>query len=172
MKLVSVIPAAHKAAIVSSFADAVALQDKHIQKAVDIMALHHKTAKTGLTKKVWAALRAPKAAHKVEIIELFDSIPSLEKGTRKNLCTAFWAAFETGKPFKRSQGVAKSKAKAKAAKTKTGKVETTDREALDATLVKALKQMRLLGLTGLAADVFDVLTEVLTDFVEPADAAE
>jgi hypothetical protein len=168
MKNVSIVPAAHKAAIVSSFANAIAEQDKHIQKAVDFMTTHHKAAKTGLTKKVWAALRAPKAAHKVEIIELFDSIPSLEKGTRKNLCTAFWAAFETGKPFKRSQGVAKSKAKA--AKVKTGKVETTDREALDATLVKALKQMRLLGLTGLAADVFDVLTEVLTDFVEPAEA--
>ena len=172
MRVVTIVPAATKAAIVASFVDAVATQDQHIQKAVDCMTLHFKGAKTGLTKKVWAALRAPKAAHKVEIIEMFDSIPSLEKATRKNLATAFWAAFETGKPFKRSHGVAKSKAKAKAAKQKTGKVESTDRAALDETIFKALKQARLLGLTSFAAELVDLCAESLDGFEEPADNTE
>jgi hypothetical protein len=169
MNVVAIVPAATKAAIVKSFVDAVATQDQHIQKAVDSMTLHFKGAKTGLTKKVWAALRAPKAAHKVEIIELFDSIPGLEKNTRKFLCGAFWMAFETGKPFKRSSVFAKSKAKAKAAKTKTGKVESTDRAALDETLFKALKQARLLGLTGFASELIDLCAESLDGFEEPAD---
>lgn len=169
MNVSSIVPAATKAAIVKSFVDAVAAQDQHIQKAVDCMTVYFKGAKTGLTKKVWAALRAPKAAHKVEIIELFDSIPGLEKTTRKFLCGAFWMAFETGKPFKRSSVFAKSKAKAKAAKAKTGKVESTDRAALDETLFKALKQARLLGLTGFAADLVDFCAEALDGFEEPAD---
>lgn len=169
MQVVTIVPAATKAAIVASFVDAVALQDQHIQKAVDCMTLHFKGAKTGLTKKVWAQLRAPKAAHKVEIIELFDSIPGLEKTTRKFLCGAFWMAFETGKPFKRSSVFAKSKAKAKAAKAKTGKVESTDRAALDETLFKALKQARLLGLTTFAAEMVDLCAESLDGFEEPAD---
>jgi hypothetical protein len=169
MNVSSIVPATVKASIVSSFVDAAAAQDQHIQKAVDCMTIHFKGAKTGLTKKVWAALRAPKAAHKVEIIELFDSIPGLEKTTRKFLCGAFWMAFETGKPFKRSSVFAKSKAKAKAAKAKTGKVESTDRAALDETLFKALKQARLLGLTGFAADMVDLCAEALDGFEEPAD---
>lgn len=170
MNVSSIVPATVKASIVSSFVDAAAAQDQNIQKAVDCMTVHFRGAKTGLTKKVWAALRAPKAAHKVEIIELFDSIPGIETATRKNLATAFWAAFETGKPFKRSHGFAKSKAKA--AKAKTGKVESTDRAALDETLFKALKQARLLGLTGFAAELVDLCAESLDGFEEPADNAE
>jgi len=58
------------------------------------------------------------------------------------------------------------KAKGGAA-TKAGKVESTDRKALDETLCKALKQARLLGLTEFAAQILDVAIESLDGFEEP-----
>ena len=49
---------------------------------------------------------------------------------------------------------------------KAGKVESTTRKDLDDTARKFLKQARLLGLTGLAADVLDVLVAGLDGFTE------
>lgn len=60
------------------------------------------------------------------------------------------------------------KAKGSAA-TKAGKVESTDRAALDATLAKALKQARLLGLVEFAASVLDLAIESLDGFKEPTE---
>jgi len=63
--------------------------------------------------------------------------------------------------------------KSKAAKeraAKAGKVESTDRAALDATINKALKQARLLGQKGWAAEVEALCLEYLHEF--KVDAAE
>ena len=52
-------------------------------------------------------------------------------------------------------------------KTKgSGPVQSTDREALDKTISKALAQMRILGLTELAADTLDLMLERLDGFTE------
>ena len=53
---------------------------------------------------------------------------------------------------------------------KAGPVKSTTREALDATLCKALAQARLLGLTEFAACVLDVCLERLDGFKEPEAA--
>lgn len=55
------------------------------------------------------------------------------------------------------------------AATKAGKVESTDRAALDATLAKALKQARMLGLVEFAASVLDLAIESLDGFKEPTE---
>ena len=142
-------------------------EDKVIQRAVDTMALAYVTAVSakGITKAQWAALRAPKAAHKVEVSEMFAAIPSITDATRRNLATAFWMAFESGEPFNRSAVKDKSESK-KDAKPTTGKVESTNRAALDKTLSKAIKQARLLGLTEFAAVLLDHCVESLDTFKE------
>ena len=53
--------------------------------------------------------------------------------------------------------------------TKAGKVESTDRAALDATIVKALKQARMLGLLDFAATLLDHAIESLDGFTEPTE---
>jgi hypothetical protein len=55
---------------------------------------------------------------------------------------------------------------------KAGKVSTTDRKAVDATASKLLKQLRLIGLVGLAADVLDILTATLEGFTETQESPE
>jgi hypothetical protein len=147
-----------------------AAEDKVIGKAVDTMRVAYETAVSakGLTRAQWAALRAPKAAHKVEVAEMFAAIPSITDATRRNLATAFWMSFESGEPFDRSAVKNKSEAKSEA-KPKTGKVESTDRAALDKTLSKALKQARLLGLLDFAAVLLDHCIESLDDFTEAAE---
>jgi hypothetical protein len=62
-----------------------------------------------------------------------------------------------------------SKSKAGGDTGKSGGVESTDRNALDATACKLLKQARLLGLTDLAADLLDMLIERLDGFKESAE---
>lgn len=49
---------------------------------------------------------------------------------------------------------------------KAGKVESTSRAEVDATARKLLKQLRLIGLTELAADTLDLLVERLEGFTE------
>jgi hypothetical protein len=142
-------------------------EDKVIQKAVDTMVLSYVDAVSakGLSKAQWAALRAPKAAHKVEVSAMFAECAGITDATRRNLATAFWMAFESGKPFDRSAVKAKSEAKSEAKPT-TGKVESTTREALDKTLSKAIKQARLLGLTEFAAVLVDHCVDALDAFKE------
>jgi hypothetical protein len=160
--------------VIAQFAKSVATaekiqveENKAIDKAVDTMRLAFETADTakGLTKAQWAALRAPKAVHKVEVSAMFAECSGITDATRRNLATAFWMAFESGQPFDRSAVKAKSEAKSEA-KPKTGKVEVTDRAALDQTLSKALKQARLLGLLEFAAVLLDHCNECLDDFKE------
>lgn len=61
----------------------------------------------------------------------------------------------------------KAAAAAAAAAAKAGKVTSTSREDLDATISKALQQARTLGLTGFAADMLDLAIEALDGFKEP-----
>ena len=142
-------------------------EDKVIHRAVDTMALAYTTAVSAkdITKAQWAALRAPKAAHKVEVSAMFAECAGITDATRRNLATAFWMAFESGEPFDRSAVKAKSEAKSEG-KPKTGKVESTDRAALDKTLSKALHQARLLGLTEFAAVMLDHCVDCLDEFKE------
>ena len=60
-----------------------------------------------------------------------------------------------------------SKKAAATAAAKAGKVTSTSREDLDATLVKALQQARTLGLTRFAADMLDLAIGALDGFKEP-----
>ena len=142
-------------------------EDQAITKAVDTMVLSFETATTakGLTKAQWAASRAPKALHKVEVTAMFAECAGITDATRRNLATAFWMSFESGKPFDRSAVKAKSEAKSEAKPT-TGKVESTTRESLDKTLSKAIKQARLLGLTEFAAVMVDHCLASLDSFKE------
>jgi len=144
-------------------------EDKAIDKSVDAMRLAFETAESakGLTRAQWKELRAP-AAHKLEVTEMFKGCAGITDATRRNLATAFWMAFESGEAFSRSAVKNKSEAK-KEAKPKTGKVETTDRAALDQTLSKALKQARLLGLLDFAAVLLDHCIESLDDFNEATE---
>jgi hypothetical protein len=54
--------------------------------------------------------------------------------------------------------------------SKGGKIQSTDRAALDKTIQKMLVQARLLGLTEFAANVLDVCIDSLDDFNETQDA--
>jgi len=71
-----------------------------------------------------------------------------------------------GLPWGRQASYGKGKESA----GKAGKVESTDRTALDATINKALKQARLLGQKGWAAEVEALCLEYLHEF--KVDAAE
>lgn len=100
---------------------------------------------------------------------------TIERKTVTEYAQSAMRAFYWGVPFTQSLkndadmalpwGGAKTSDKA----SKAGKVESTDRAALDATICKALKQARLLGLTGFAADLLDMATGALDGFAEPAD---
>lgn len=151
----------------ATIAAAKVAEDKVIQKAVDTMVLSYAdtVSAKGLTKAQWAALRAPKALHKVEVSTMFSECSGITDATRRNLATAFWMSFESGKPFDRSAVKTKSEAKSEAKPT-TGKVESTTREALDKTLSKAIKQARLLGLTEFAAVLVDHCVDSLDAFKE------
>ena len=145
-------------------------EDKAINKSVDAMRLAYETAESakGLTRAQWKEVRAPKAEHKGEVTAMFKDCVGITDATRRNLATALWMAFESGEAFSRSAVKNKSEAK-KEAKPKTGKVETTDRAALDQTLSKALKQARLLGLLDFAAVLLDHCIESLDDFSEATE---
>jgi hypothetical protein len=67
-------------------------------------------------------------------------------------------ALPWGKTAKDSSGAGQS-----------GGVESTDRNALDATACKLIKQCRLLGLNDLAADLLDLMIERLDGFKEAAE---
>jgi hypothetical protein len=69
----------------------------------------------------------------------------------------------TGEKWSKSAGSKERAAKA-------GKVESTDRTALDQTLNKALRQARMLGLGGFAAEIETVCKDCLDGF--KVDAAE
>lgn len=66
-------------------------------------------------------------------------------------------------------GRAVEAAEAGAKPAKAGAVKSTTRADLDATLNKALQQMRLLKLDGLAADALDLFRDRLEGFEEKAD---
>jgi hypothetical protein len=60
-------------------------------------------------------------------------------------------------------------AKSEGGAGQSGGVESTDRNALDATASKLIKQCRLLSLNDLAADLLDLLIERLDGFKEAAE---
>jgi hypothetical protein len=136
-------------------------QDKAIQAVLDAMLIACDKPKAEFMKG-----NAKSNPARAQVKEMFDAIVS-ENCSAKSAAqyqTAFWIAFEQGVPFQRN--LVNKKAEAKAAKPKTGKVESTDRKALDATLSKAIHQARLLGLTEFAAELVDLCIESLDDFKE------
>ena len=101
-----------------------------------------------------------------------------QESARRNYKTSLKIAFCFNIPFAPSlfkdysakDGTAKTAKESKGDTAKTaGKVTSTTREELDKTLQKALHQMRLLKLHGLASDVLDVLQGTLSDFQEKAE---
>lgn len=101
------------------------------------------------------------------------AIGALERKTVTEYAQSAMRAFFYGMPFEQSLknnpdmalpwGGAKGGDKA----GKAGKVQSTSREDLDATLCKALAQARMLGLTEFAANILDLCIESLDGFEEP-----
>ena len=159
-------------AVVSKFkaeagavAAARAQQDKAIQACLDAMTIACVGSKAEFMKG-----NSKSNTARAEVKALFDKLVEgkfLAKSSAAMYQSSFWIAFENGVPFKRDLA---SKAKPETVKTettgKTGKVETTDRAALDATLNKVIKQARLLGLTEFAVSILDLALESLDKFVE------
>jgi hypothetical protein len=140
-------------------------QDKAIQIALDTM-----RAACNVPKADFMKGNAVKNPARAEVKSIFDGLVEagyIGKSAGANYQTSFWIAFEQGIDFQRDLFKSnKPASEPKAAKPKAGKVESTDRKALDATLSKAIKQARLLGLTEFAADIVDLCLESLDGFKE------
>jgi len=136
----------------------------------------HFTIICKVSKAEFAKGTAVKNPAKAEVKAIFEeAFPK----SAKDYQTAFWFCWLNGFEFKRSAfkkgtqakmledaGKQVPETKSKADAQKAGKIESTDRKALDATLSKAIKQARLLSLTGFAADILDLCLESLDGFKE------
>ena len=140
-------------------------QDKAIQAAVDAFTIACDKPKADFLKG-----NAKSNDARGQVKAMFDSLVEagyIGKSAGVNYQTSFWIAFTEAVPFQRDlYNGRKPASKAKEPKAKAGKIESTDRKALDATLSKAIKQARLLGLTEFAADIVDLCLEALDDFKE------
>jgi len=140
-------------------------QDKAIQAAVDAFTIVCDKPKADFLKG-----NAKTNDARGQVKAMFDVLVEagyIQKSAGANYQTSFWIAFEEGIPFQRDlYNGRKTASEAKEPKAKAGKIESTDRKALDATLSKAIKQARLLGLTEFAADIVDLCLEALDDFKE------
>ena len=156
--------------IVSSFkkekvlADKVRMdQDKAIQLAVDEMVIACDKPKAEFMKG-----NARTNPARAEVAALFGALAEagyISTASAKAYQNCFWIAFETGVPFSRSLHNKQSESKQSESK-QSGKVESTTRAELDKTLCKALRQARLIGLTGFAAEMLDLCIESLDGFEE------
>jgi len=140
-------------------------QDKSIQAVVDAFTIACDKPKAEFIKG-----NAKTNPARAQVKAMFDALVEatfIQTSAGRNYATSFWIAFEEGIPFQRDlYNGRKPASEAKEPKAKAGKVESTDRKALDATLSKAIKQARLLGLTEFAADIVDLCLEALDDFKE------
>lgn len=134
-------------------------EDKAIQAHVDAM----KIAQGSTPDSDFLKGNAATNPAKKEVRELMQELVKngLKQKTADNLQTCYWIAFTTNVPFARSLFKKTGKGNAKPAETKSGAVKSTTREALDKTLTKAIQQARLLGLTGFAAEMFDLCNDSL-----------
>ncbi len=160
---------AHKLAVTTG-AKIVAMQDKAVQIVLDTMIVNADKPKAEFLKG-----NARSNPARAQIAELFAALVEREYIKAKSAAqyqSCFWLAFENGVPFSRSlvnEKAATKKADGASKDTatpKTGKVESTTREALDKTLSKAIKQARLLGLMEFAACLLDHCIESLDSFKE------
>lgn len=115
-----------------------------------------------------------------EIVQRTIEMKQIEKTTWTEYAKSAERALYWGLDFKQSlknepdlilpwdKALAEKKAATKAASnpTQAGAVINTNRAELDKTLSKALQQMRLISLEGIAADLLDFLQERLADFQE------
>jgi hypothetical protein len=140
-------------------------QDKAIQVAIDAFTIACDKPKAEFLKG-----NAKTNDARGQVKAMFDALVEaghIQKSAGANYQTSFWIAFTEAVPFQRDLFKShKPASEPKAAKPKAGKIESTDRKALDATLSKAIKQARLLGLTEFAADIVDLCIESLDDFKE------
>lgn len=140
-------------------------QDKNIQAAVDAFTIACDKPKADFLKG-----NAKTNPARGQVKAMFDSLVEaghIQKSAGANYQTSFWIAFTEAVPFQRDLFKShKPASEPKAAKPKAGKIESTDRKALDATLSKAIKQARLLGLNEFAAELVDLAIESLDDFKE------
>jgi len=149
--------------------DARAEQNKAIDLVLDSM-----RAACNVPKEQFMKGNAATNPAKKQVAEMFNAIYEagfIGKKSAEQYASCFWYAFGAGTSFNRD-ALNKKAAEKKAANEsndstpKAGKIESTDRKALDATLSKAIKQARLLGLTEFAADIVDLCLEALDDFKE------
>lgn len=138
----------------SGIANLIATTDAAIQKWVDVMILRAKTGKKEFMKGNSRTNEARK-----EIGELFAKIAPVagwQESAVRNYQTSFWIAFETGKPFVRTLYQGKTTAGRGAQTGKAGKVETTDYDAIVATIKKAIKQATMLEDSALSKALLKV----------------
>lgn len=115
-----------------------------------------------------------KAIRENEIVATYVALGAFERKTFTEYAQSAMRAHFHGVPFapnlKNDPAMALPwgavKGKGKSDNGKAGKVESTDRAALDATLSKAIKQARLLGLLEFAAELVDLCADSLDDFKE------
>jgi hypothetical protein len=140
-------------------------EDKAIQKTLDAMTIACDKPKAEFMKG-----NAVKNPARAQIKGLFDALAEkgfISKASASVYQSCFWMAFEKGIPFSRTlakdasdakaatKDTASDTPKAKAKATSSGKIETTNTEALHKTLSKAIKQARLLGEDDFAAAILD-----------------
>jgi hypothetical protein len=133
----------------------------------------HVSITLGKDQKACEALQ--KAIRECQLVIDADASGAMKAKTFTEYAQSAARALHFGIPFETQlKGKAEYKlpwsksgqAKGAPAAGKAGKVETTDRAALDKTLSKALAQARLLGLTEFAANVLDLALESLDGFTE------
>ena len=140
-------------------------QDKAIQSAVDAFTIVCDKPKAEFLKG-----NAKTNEARAQVKAMFDALVEaghIQKSAGANYQTSFWIAFTENAPFQRD--LFKSHKPAQESKPKTpkaGKIESTNREALDKTISKAIAQARLLGLTEFAANMVDLCLESLEGFKE------
>lgn len=129
-------------------------------------------AGVGKTEKEITAMG--KAIRENEVVAGFVAAGLFEKSTfseyAQSAMRAYYHGVEFAPSLKNDKNMALPWGKAKAATpAKAGKVESTDRAALDATISKAIKQARLLGLVNFAAELVDLAADSLDGFTEATE---
>lgn len=113
-----------------------------------------------------------KAIRDCETVKGFTESGFMERKTFTEYAQSAMRAHFHGVPFSpalkndKSMGLPWGKVSGKDGATSSGAMVSTSREALDKTICKALQQMRLLGLTELAANTLDLMIDSLDNFSE------
>lgn len=132
----------------------VAATDSCIQKAIDVLIVKAKTNKAEFMK---GNARTNEARREVgELFSKLAPVAGWQESAVRNYQTSFWIAFKDGVPFQRDLYNGRNKEERGTKARNSGKVETTDYDALVKTIQKAIKQAALLENEALADDLLKV----------------